>query len=259
MRPAEAGRDEGEASARRRTRGVGPAHGQLVDADPARVLVQRQGGGHRLHRRSDALAPQYLRLVPGVGGQLDLDPLPGVREEGLVAVLEEAPDPAAYGSRVGQQLLGELDLLRPPGRRHVQCAAAHPGVRQRGGRPGPVLARAGELQGGGDEPLVVEPVEDVQVLGEGRAGPAVAAADTGERHEHIGEGVPPEEVRLVHPVREVRLQRRGRRGRPAVQARVVPGFGERMQSQPQLGEGEISKKMRSGGRSAMSMCTLTPP
>ncbi|MGY3680754.1 hypothetical protein ACVWXU_004377 [Streptomyces sp. TE33382] len=237
MRPAEAARDQGEPGADRRVGGVGPALGQLVDADAAGVRVHRQGGGDGAQRLAEPLAPQQFRLVPGVGDQLDPHPHPGVREERLVAVLEEAPDPGPYGDGVGQQPLGELHLLRAAGRRQVQRPGPHGVAHQRGRRPGPVQTGTGELQRGGHEPLVVQPVEDVQVLGEGRPGPAVAAADPGERHEDVGERVAPEELRLQQPVREVGFQRGGGRGRPAVQARVVARLGERVQGQPQLREG----------------------
>lgn len=259
MGPAEAGRDEGEPRPDGRVGGVRPADGQLVDVQPARVLVERERGRDRAEHLVEALAPQQLGLVPGVGGQLDLDPLPGVREEGLVAVLEEATHPGAYGAGCGEQLLGELQLLGPPCRRHVECAGPHRGAVERGRRARPVQACAGELQGGGDEPLVIHFVEDVQVLGQARPRTSVAAADTGERQEDVGEGVAPEEIGLVQPVGEVGLESRGGRGRPAVVARMVPGLGERMQGEPQLGEGEISKRMCSEGRPAMSMCTLTRP
>lgn len=105
VRPAEGGRDEGEPGADGGVGRVGPALGQLVGADPGPGLVERQGRGHRAHRLTEPLAPQQIRLVPGVGDQLDPHPPPGVGEERLVAVLEQAPDPATYGDGVGQQRL----------------------------------------------------------------------------------------------------------------------------------------------------------
>lgn len=201
------------------------------------LLVQGQGRGDGFQGRSGALAPQQLGLVPCVGGELDLHAPPCVGEEGLVAVLQETPDPYAYGGGVGQQLPGEVQLPRPPGGRHLDRAGPCPRVGERGGGAGVVQTRTGEFQGGRDEPFVVQPVQDVQVLGERRAGPAVPAVDTGERHEDVGEGVPPQELGLVQPVREVRLQGGGGRGRPAVQAGVVSRLGEGVEREPQLGEG----------------------
>ncbi len=200
-------------------------------------------------RRGQALAPQQLRLVPGVRDELDGDPPPGVREERLVAVLEQAPHPTAYGRGVGQQPPGEVHLPRSARGGQLQGAVPHRRVVQRRRRPRPVVAGAGELQRRGDEPLVVQLVQQVQLLRQRGPGPAVAAPDPGERHEHVGEGVPPEELRLQHPVREIGLQGRRGRGGPAVQPRMVPGLGERVQGQAQLGQRRGRENDLVGGES----------
>ncbi|CAM5272473.1 Protein-glutamate methylesterase/protein-glutamine glutaminase [Streptomyces fumanus] len=159
--------------------------------DVVLILVQRDRRGDRGQRLRQALAAQQLRLVPGVRRELVAQPGPGVREERLVAVVQEPAQPGADARRVGQQPLGEPQLARAPRGGQVQGAAARPGVRQRR-RPGCAVRQgAGELQGRVDELLVRQLVQQVQVLGEGGAGQRGAAGDAGERHEQVRERRPP--------------------------------------------------------------------
>ncbi len=96
--------------------------------------------------------------------------------------------------------------------------------------------RAGELQGAVHELLVRQLVQQVQLLGERAAGQRRAARHPGAGQEQVGERRPPQEVRLAHAVREMRVQPCGHRRHPGLETGVVGRLGQRVQRHAQLGQ-----------------------
>ncbi len=233
MGPAQAGRDEQQAAvARGRT-----AVAQLVDRDVGGGRVERHRRGHRGQRIGQALVPEEVRLVPGVGRELVSKPGPGLREERLVAVLQKLPQPCPDPGRVGQQPLTEAQLLRTARGGQLQGSPAHLRVGQRVRTVRAVRLRARELQRRVHELLVRQLVQQVQFLGERGARQGPPPRHAGEGHEQVRERRPPQEVGFAHPVGQMRVEPGGHARHPALEARVVPRLGQRVQRHAELGQG----------------------
>lgn len=202
---------------------------QLVHEDALAVAVQGDGRRYRGQGGAESLPVPEIGLEADVRRQLGGDAGPGGIEERLAALLERLAHPGPDAGRVRQEAFGERLLECAPCLRPVQGTRTGPGVGERG-RPGEeqAAAAAGRDQRGGHVGVVVEVVDVVEFLDEGRPRPG--------RQQEIRARRPPQELGLPQPLRQLRTQRGSDTRGPRRQMRVMLRSGEHMQHRRQLGE-----------------------